>query len=155
MREDDFLPRLIFSNKATFYISGKVNRHILRIWGLKNQQKILEHRRMQNKLILKCYSTAFSPNPQILNFNKMEHHRIGIVLFEVFSTKLYLNFWIGRTGPQDLALHLWPPRSPDHKSRITAAVNSLNEGILRGAWDEFNYRLDVIRSAGGGHTEHL
>ena len=21
--------------------------------------------------------------------------------------------WIGRTGPKDLALHSWPPRSPD------------------------------------------
>jgi hypothetical protein len=29
----------------------------------------------------------------------------------------------------------------DHKNRITAAVSSVEEDILRSVWDEFNYRL--------------
>ena len=43
----------------------------------------------------------------------------------------------------------------DLKSRITAAVNSFDKNTSRGAWDEFTYRLDVVRAAGGGHIEHL
>ena len=90
--------------------------------------------------------------------------------------------WIGRTGPTDLALHSWPPRSPDMTpchfilwgyvkervyvpplpadldeitNRITAAVKSVTEDTLRRVWDEFSYRVDVVRAVGGGHIEHL
>jgi len=81
-----------------------------------------------------------------------------------------------------LALHSWPPRSPDMTpcdfflwgyvnervyvpplpadldeltNRITTAVKSVTEDTLRRVWDEFSYRVDVFRAAGGGHTEHL
>ena len=90
--------------------------------------------------------------------------------------------WIGRTGTTDLALHCRPPRSPDMTpcdfflwgyvkervyvpplpadlveltNRITAAVKSMTEDTLRRIWDEFSYRVDVVRAAGGGHIEHL
>ena len=33
------------------------------------------------------------------------------------------------------------------KSRIMAAVSSLDKDTLRGVWDEFNYRLDVVQQA--------
>ena len=89
---------------------------------------------------------------------------------------------IGRTGPKDLALQSWPPRSPDmtpcdfllwryvkervyvpplpadldeFTNRIKAAVNSVTEDTLRRVWDEFSYRVDVVRAADGGHIEHL
>ena len=42
----------------------------------------------------------------------------------------------------------------DLKSRITAAVNSLDEDTPNGVWDEFGYCLDDVREAGGGHIEH-
>jgi len=90
--------------------------------------------------------------------------------------------WIGPVGKEDLALQFWPPRSPDLtpcdfflwgvvketvyvpslpttlddlKNRITTAVNSVTQDILLRVWNEFNYRLDVTRVAGGGHIEHL
>ena len=40
-------------------------------------------------------------------------------------------------------------------NRITAAVNSVTEDTLRRVWDELSYCVDVVRAAGGGHTEHL
>jgi len=40
-------------------------------------------------------------------------------------------------------------------NRITAAVKSVREDTLRRFWDEFSYRVDVVRAAGGGHIEHL
>ena len=43
----------------------------------------------------------------------------------------------------------------DPRNCITAAVNSVTEDIRHQVWDELNYRLDVIRAAGGGQIEHL
>ena len=40
-------------------------------------------------------------------------------------------------------------------NRITAEVNYVTEDTLRRVWDEFSYRVDVVRAAGGGHIEHL
>jgi len=54
---------------------------------------------------------------------------------------------------------VYVPPLPDDldelRNRITAAVKSLTEDILRRVWDEFSYRVDVVRTAGGGHIEHL
>jgi len=40
-------------------------------------------------------------------------------------------------------------------NRITAAVKSVAEDTLRRVWDEFSYRVDVVRAADEGHIEHL
>ena len=37
----------------------------------------------------------------------------------------------------------------------TAAINMADRDMLRRVWDEFSYRLDVVRAARGGHIEHL
>ena len=37
----------------------------------------------------------------------------------------------------------------------TAAINTTDRDMLRHVWDEFSYRLDVVRATGGGHIEHL
>ena len=36
LEEDEFNERLVFSDKATFYTNGNVNRHNVRIWGEEN-----------------------------------------------------------------------------------------------------------------------
>jgi hypothetical protein len=33
MENDDDLAKIIFSDEATFHLSGKVNRYNIRIWG--------------------------------------------------------------------------------------------------------------------------
>ena len=43
----------------------------------------------------------------------------------------------------------------DMKDRITAAINTVDGDILKRAWEEISYRLDVVHAAGGGHLEHL
>ena len=40
-------------------------------------------------------------------------------------------------------------------NRNMAAVKSVTEDTLRRVWDEFSYRVDVVRAAGKGHIEHL
>jgi hypothetical protein len=54
MEDDTFLPHLIFSDEATFHLSGKVNRHNVRIWGLQNPQEALEHERDSLKVNVFC-----------------------------------------------------------------------------------------------------
>jgi len=90
--------------------------------------------------------------------------------------------WIGCDGKEDLALQLWPPRSPDLtpwefflwgfvnepvyvpspprtlddlKKHITTAVISVTQEILLRLWKEFIYRLYVTREAGGEYIKHL
>ena len=40
--DDDLLAKIIFSDEATFHLSGKVNRFNVRIWGSENPHAILE-----------------------------------------------------------------------------------------------------------------
>ena len=54
MEDEKFLPCLIFSDEATFHISGKANRHNVRIWGLENPQEISEHFRDSRKINVFC-----------------------------------------------------------------------------------------------------
>jgi hypothetical protein len=54
MEDDKFLPRVIFSDEATLHLSGKVNRHNVRIWGLQNPHTTLEHERDSPKVIMFC-----------------------------------------------------------------------------------------------------
>ena len=48
-----------------------------------------------------------------------------------------------------------PVNIDDMKDRITVTINTVNRDMLRCVWDEFSYRLDVVRAADGGHIEHL
>ena len=41
-KDDDLLSKIIFSDKATFNLSGKVNRYNLRIWESENPHATLE-----------------------------------------------------------------------------------------------------------------
>jgi len=54
MEDDTSLPRLIFSDEATFRLSGKVNRHNVCIWGLKNPQEAMGHEMDSPKVNVVC-----------------------------------------------------------------------------------------------------
>jgi len=54
MEDDIYLQRLIFSDETAFHVSGKVNRHNVRIWGLQNTQEALEHDRDSTKVNVLC-----------------------------------------------------------------------------------------------------
>jgi len=51
--------------------------------------------------------------------------------------------------------HHYPLTWMSSETGITAAVNSVTEDALRRVWDEFSYRVDVVRAASGGHIEHF
>jgi len=41
--EDDYLNTVLFSDEATFHLSGKVNRHNIGIWGTVNSHGIVQN----------------------------------------------------------------------------------------------------------------
>ena len=50
MEDDTILLRLIFSDEATFHLSGKVSRHNVHIWGLENPHEIVQHEHHSPKI---------------------------------------------------------------------------------------------------------
>ena len=48
--DNDYLNIVDFSDKATFYISGKVNKHNIRIWGSENPCGVVEKERDSPKI---------------------------------------------------------------------------------------------------------
>ena len=143
MEDDTFLPRVVFSDEATFHLSGKVNTHNVRIWGLQNPHSTLQHERDSPKVNVFC---AVSRTKVYGPFFFAERTVTGITYLDMLQQWLfpqimedsqdfifqqdgapphwhlhvrdYLNEslphrWIGRGADADQALHFWPPRSPD------------------------------------------
>lgn len=143
MAEEGFSDRLIFSDEATFHISGKVNRHNVRIWGSENPGIVVQHERDSPKLNVFCaissdkvYGPFFFAEktvtgityldtleqwlfPQLLedsgNFIFMQDGAPAHFheLVRTFLNNTIPNRWIGRGGEEDLIFRRWPPRSPD------------------------------------------
>ena len=53
-QNDDINGRLVFSDEACFHISGKVNRHNIRIWGTQSPHEIMECARDSLKVNVFC-----------------------------------------------------------------------------------------------------
>ncbi|PSN40954.1 hypothetical protein C0J52_19214 [Blattella germanica] len=54
MEEDNgFQDSLVFSDEANFHLSGKVNRHNVRIWGTQQPYVIVQHERDSAKVNVK------------------------------------------------------------------------------------------------------
>jgi hypothetical protein len=54
---------------------------------------------------------------------------------------------------------VYVPPSPttleELKIRIKDAVHAAISDMISNVWEEFDYRIDVCRAAGGGHIKHL
>lgn len=210
--DESFISRLVFSDEAVFHLTGKVNKHNVRIWSTENPHESVELVRDSPKLNVFCaitQSTVFGPfffeDSTVTGASYLEmlahwlipqlEEQAGNFIFQQdgapphwhLSVRRYLNDnyphrWIGRHSSADKAPHRWPPRSPDltpcdfflwghvknsvyvpHvptnleelRSRITASIRSVTSEMLQNVWREFDYRLDVVRAAQGGHIEHL
>jgi hypothetical protein len=142
MADEDFLSRLIFSDESSFHLSGKVNRHNVRIWGLENPHETLQHERDSPKVNVFCalsvrqvYGPFFFPEktvngimylrmlqnwlfPQLQDELQNIFQQDGAPPHFLNGVREWLNNfvpyrWIGRHGPNDLVFLRWPPRSPD------------------------------------------
>lgn len=51
---EDFVKKLVFSDKTIFYLSGKINCQNVRIWDFENSRVIQEHKRDSPKVNVFC-----------------------------------------------------------------------------------------------------
>ena len=154
-----FLKRACFSDESTLHISGLLNRHNLRIWGLENPHDTCELKRDSPKLNMWCgiiHDKIIGPfffseksitaqiyldvltkylSPQLeqyqsqVIFQQAVHPLIGAPDVCHFLNEAFPDRWIGRDGPIP-----WPPRSPD----ITAL-----DFFLQGYVKDTVYRIKV------------
>jgi hypothetical protein len=78
LKEDRFANRIVFSDEATFHLSGKVNRHNVRIWGTANPHVIVEHLRDSQKEMFstvsrcKVYGPFFFAEPTVTGHSYLD-----------------------------------------------------------------------------------
>jgi hypothetical protein len=48
-----------------------------------------------------------------------------------------------------------PRDFPQLRIRIVEAVAVIDRQMLQRVWQEFDYRIDIVRVTKGGHIEHL
>lgn len=143
MEKDEFCDNLVFSDEAVFHLSGKVNRHNVRIWGTDNPHSFVQHVRDSPKLNVFCavskfkvYGPFFFAEQSITGniylgmlenwlMPQLETDSVDFIFQQDgapphfhLDVRDYLNTrlrnrWIGRIGNHDHDLLPWPPRSPD------------------------------------------
>lgn len=141
--DDAFFHRLIFSDECTFHISGKVNRHNVRIWGTENPRASLQHIRDSPKVNVFCavsrekvYGPFFFHEVSVTGviYLDMLHEWLMPQLQEDSDNFIFVqdgapphwhsqvrNYlderlpgrWIGRASEENMVYKRWPPRSPD------------------------------------------
>ena len=129
---------MCLSDEATFHVSGKVNKHNIRIWGSQNPCEVLERERDSPKInvwsglmhnqIIGRFIFAESTITANIYLDMLKHYVVPQleefqprVVFQQdgapphwglivrdFLNETLPNRWIGRSGPTP-----WPPRSPD------------------------------------------
>jgi hypothetical protein len=137
LKEDNlFLDKIVFSDEATFHLSGKVNRQNLIIWGSQNPHQVVEHVRDSPKVNVFCavhrtqvYRPFFFAEATVTGhvyLDMLEHFLVtqldennviwqqdGALPHYHRDVTWHLNQkfperWIGRGGYIP-----WPPRSPN------------------------------------------
>ena len=130
------LNSVCFSDEATFHVSGKVNKHNIRIWGSQNPCEVLERDNpkinvwcgLMHNQIIGPFIFAESTITANIYLDMLKHYVVpqleefqprvvfqqdgapphwGLIVRD-FLNETFPNRWIGRTGPTP-----WPPRSPD------------------------------------------
>ena len=131
----------MFSDEATFYTNGKVNRHNVRIWGEENPHVTIEHDRDSPKMNVFCViSKKHLHSPFFFEGNVTDDVYLQMVQSWLMDERIanehedfiyqqdgapphwkltvraYLNDnlsrqWIGRTRCEDKVMLKWPPRS--------------------------------------------
>ena len=128
---------MVFSDEATFHVSGKVNKHNIRIWGSENPCEVVEKEKDSPKINVWCglmHNQIIGPfifaestitaniyldmlknyvAPRLEEFQQDGAPPHWGLIVRDFLNETFPNRWIGRNGPTP-----WPPRSPDITSLV-------------------------------------
>lgn len=141
--DDTLFNRLIFSDECTFHISGKVNRHNVRVWGTENPRETVQHIRDSPKVNVFCalscekvYGPFFFQEPSVTGriyldmltewlMPQLHEDSCNFIFVQdgapphwYSDVRGYLDEhlprrWIGRASEENVVFQPWPPRSPD------------------------------------------
>ena len=77
--DKDYLKKVMFTDKACFHVSGKVNWHNVWIWGSENPHMVIEHIRGNPKVNVWC--------------GLLHDHLVGPFLFaeDTVTLTIYMN----------------------------------------------------------------
>jgi hypothetical protein len=123
----DYLNKIVFGDKATSHLSGKVNRHNVRIWGTENPHETVEHMQDLPNLNFLCavssvkvYGPFCFAEPAVTGMPQLQQDMDRDFTFQQDGSPPHLHrevtsyvnrtvlTWTGRGGKI-----AWPPRSPD------------------------------------------
>jgi hypothetical protein len=140
--DKNLMDRLVFSDEATLHLSGKVNRHNIRIWRSEDPHETVQHERDSPKVNVFCamskgkiYGPFFFAEatvngiayldlltewflPQLIeDENNFILQQDGAQPHFDTEVRKFLNDnfprrWIGRASRDGKPLIHWPPRSP-------------------------------------------
>ena len=143
LEDGDVADKVIFSDEATFHLTGKVNRHNVRFWGTENPRAMVTIERDSPKVNVFCAMSNKKVYGPFFFSEKTVNGSIYLDMLQLWlfpqlaedstdfvyqhdgapphwslDVRAYLNDelphrWIGRVGANDLAFLPWPPRSPD------------------------------------------
>lgn len=83
--DNEYLQKVMFSDECTFFVSGHVNRHNVRIWGTENPRSIREHIRGSPKVNVWC---ALMHNKVVGRFFFAENTIRGIIYCDMIQEYL-------------------------------------------------------------------
>ena len=86
--DEDYLKKVMFTDEACFHVSGKVNRHNVRIWGSKNSHMVIQHIRNSHKVSV---------------WRDLLHDRLVAPFFfaeDTVTSTIYMNMLEGFAFPQ-------------------------------------------------------
>ena len=123
----DYRNKIVFGDRATSNLSGKINHHDIRIWGRENLHETVEHVRYSPNLNVFCsvssvkvYGPFFFAEPTVTGMLQLQQDIGRDFIFQQYGAiphfhrevTSYVNrtvvAWIG--CGKKIA---WPPRSPD------------------------------------------
>ena len=84
--DEDYLKTVMFTDEACFHVSGKVNRHNVRIWSPENPHVVTEH---------------ISNSPKVNVWCGLHDRLVGPFFFaDTVTSTIYMNTLEGFTVPQ-------------------------------------------------------
>ncbi|KFM61202.1 hypothetical protein X975_03155, partial [Stegodyphus mimosarum] len=160
--DDGYLRRIAFSDEATFFVSGVVNHHNVRIWRSQPPGKVMECTKGSSKVNVWCVLLHDRIIGPFFFAETTITSAVYLDMLQLYAAPQLLQYPPDVLFQQDSALSHWgldvrayldmtfPGRWIGCDGPI---IESIPPVMLANVWTETEYRLDVLRATKGAHVE--